>query len=212
VPNDESAEALCNNSVRKAAEIAAHETSRPSISYSEELHESSQVFLDLWLPSKTLKSQVPWICVHNPQSAESEDSDLDTLSSAWDKICAEGKPTLAEVDNLAENFNVLTGKWLVFVSSDEVDNLWERIAKSTLAGTLGDSAKVSPRGEEDFEFKHVICVNNADYRSMDEVNRVRDELRRLGVTSRIPYKPDIYMHCRIFSDNIWGIRASRHYF
>jgi Domain of unknown function (DUF1917) len=213
VPNDDSTEALCNNSDRKAAEIAAHETSRPSISYSEELHESSQVFLDLWLPSKTMKSQVPWICVHNPQLAESEDpqADLDTLSSAWKKICAEGRSTLGEVDNLAEHFHVLTGKWLVFLSSDEVDNLWERIVNSTLAGTLGISASVSTRDErEDLPSTHVICVYNADYTSVAEVNRVRDELRRLGVTERIAYKPDIYTHCRIYPYNGWGIRASRY--
>jgi Domain of unknown function (DUF1917) len=135
--------------------------------------------------------------------------DLDSLSSAWDKICAEGKPTLAEVDNLAEQFNVLSGKWLVFVSSDEVDSLWGRIVKATLAGTLGTSAKVSPRDEENF--RHVICVYNADYRSMAEVNRVRDGLRRLGVKKRIGYKPDIYTHCRIYLDNSWNIPPSRYY-
>ena len=126
-------------------------------------------------------------------------------------MCAEGQSTLAEVDKLAEQFNVVSGNWLVFISSDEVDNLWERIAKSTLSGTLGNSAKVSTRSEEDPDSKHVICVNNADYRSIDEVNRVRDELRRLGVTQRIAYKPDIYIHCRIYPKNSWGIRASRYY-
>jgi hypothetical protein len=97
VPNEDSTEALCNNSDRKnSAEIAAHKRSRPSITYSEKLHESSQVFLDLWLPSKTLKSQVPWICVYNRRSAEfeNESPDINGLSSAWDKICAEGRPTL----------------------------------------------------------------------------------------------------------------------
>jgi hypothetical protein len=73
----------------------------------------------------------------------------------------------------------------VFVSSDEVDNLWGRIVKSTLAGTLGISAKVSTRDEEDARSRHVICVYNlnADYRSMADVNRVRDHdgLPRLGV-------------------------------
>jgi hypothetical protein len=45
----------CNYSDRRAAEILAHEMSYPC-TYSEELHESSQVFLDLGLPSKTLKT------------------------------------------------------------------------------------------------------------------------------------------------------------
>ena len=212
-PNDDSTEVLCNESDRKAAEIAAREAGLPWISYSEELHKSSQVFLESWPPSKTPSTQVAWICVRNPRSANSDDkSPLDrvALSSAWDKICAEGLCTLSEVDKLAEQFNVLSGKWLVFVSSDKVDNIWGRIVKSTLAGTIGTSAKVSPRDEEEPSSKHVICVYNGDYRSMEEVNRVRDALRRLGVKERIAYKPDIYTHCRIYQGNSWGITPSRY--
>jgi Domain of unknown function (DUF1917) len=214
VPNDDSTEALCNNSDRKPAEIAAHDTSHSSISHSEKLHESSQVIYDSRLPSKTLKHQVRWIYVHNPRSlaeSKNESPDLDALSSAWDAICVEGQSTLEEIDNLAQTYNVLTGKWLVFVSSDEVDNLWERIVKSTLAGELGISAKVSTRDQEDLPSTHVINVYNADYRSMEEVDRIRDRLRRLGVKERIGYKPDIYTHCRIYLDNSWGIPPSRYH-
>jgi len=215
-PNDDSTEALFSNSDRKAAEIAACERSLPWISYSEKIHESSQAFLELWLPSKTLSNQVAWICVRNHRSTklepEDKSRDLNALSSAWDKICAERLASLSEVDKLANQFNVLSGKWPVFVTSDKVDNLWGRIVKSTLAGTLGTSAKVSPRDEgEDPAYRHVICVYNSDYRSMAEVNRIRDGLRRLGVKERIAYKPDIYTHCRIYLDNSWGIPPSRYH-
>jgi Domain of unknown function (DUF1917) len=211
VPKDDSTEALGNNLDEKAAEIAAHESNRSLISYLEEVHETSQVINDPRLPSKTLNHQSSWIYVFNPRSTESEDEspDLNALPYAWHAICLEGRSTLAEVDNLAEHFNVLTGKWLVYVSSDKVDNLWGRIVQSTLAGTLGISAKVSTRNEE--ESRHVICVYNADYRSMADVNRVRDGLRRLGVTNRIGYKPDIYTHCRIYHKNRWGIPPCRYY-
>jgi hypothetical protein len=64
----------------------------------------------------------------------------------------------------------------VFVSSDKVDNLWGEIVKSTLAGTLGISAKVSTRDENYRAYKQVIYPYNADYRSMVEVNRVRDDI------------------------------------
>ena len=193
--------------------MAVREAGLPWISYSEKLHKSSQVFLNSWLPSKTLSTQVAWICVNNPRSAKFEDKslDLDALSSAWDNICTEGLSTLSEVDKLAKQFNVLSGKWLVFVSSDKVDNLWGRIVKSTLAGTIGHSAKVSPCNKDDPASGHVICVYNADYRSIAEVNRVRDGLRRLGVRERIGYKPDIYTHCRIYSGNSWGIPPSRYH-
>jgi hypothetical protein len=197
----------------KAGEMAAYNMGLPWISYSEEFHQSSQAFLDTWLPSKTLNTQVAWICVHNRRSAKSEDKsphpDLDALSFAWDKICAEGLPTISDVDKLAKEFNLLSGKWLVFVSSDKVDNIWGRIVKSTLAGTIGNSAKVSPRKEKDPASNHVICVYNDDYSSMAEVNRVRDGLRQLGVEARIGYKPDIYTFCGIYFGNSWRIPAAR---
>jgi hypothetical protein len=91
-----------------------------------------------------------------------------------------GHPTLSELDRLAEDFKVLAGKWLVFVSSDKFDNLWGEIVKSTLAGTLGISAKISTRDENDRAYKHVIYAYNADYRSMVEVNRVRDDIYMWG--------------------------------
>jgi hypothetical protein len=53
--------------------------------------------------------------------------------------------------------------------------------------------------------KHVICVYNTDYRSTTEVNRIRGELRQLGVKWDISYKPDIYTHCGIRKGNSWGI-------
>ena len=186
----------------------AHEAGTLLISYSEEVHKSSQVFLDSWLPSKTLHTQVAWLSVHNPRSAKSEDksSFQHSLSSEWSKICAEGRSTLSEVDKLAEQFDILSGKWLVFVSPDEVDNLWGQIVESTLAGTIGSSATVSTRKEG--HPRHLICVSNADYRSVEEVNRVRDELRQLGVIKRIAYKPDIYTYCGIYNGNSWGIPPS----
>ena len=93
----------------------------------------------------------------------------------------------------------------MFISSDEVDNLWGRVVKSTLAGTLGISAKVSTRDEKDLDFRHVICVYNADYRSMAEVNRVRDGLRRLGVKEI----NQTFIH--IIASYIWTIAGVFHH-
>ena len=70
--------------------------------------------------------------------------------------------------------------------------------------------KVSTRSEEDPDSKHVICVNNADYRSIDEVNRVRDELRRLGVTQRIAYINQTFISIVAYIRRIageFGLRA-----
>jgi len=85
------------------------------------------------------------------------------------------------------------GKWLVFVSRKDVDEVWEKIRAATEAGRLGISAKVStakPNPLSTNPEKHVICVYTPDWTDEADVMRVREELRRLGITGKIPYKSD----------------------
>ena len=83
---------------------------------------------------------------------------------------------------------------------------------STLAGVLGNSAKVHFRSDLKNNTPGVynIYIHNADYRFAPEVSRVRDRLRRLGINERITYKPDIYTHFRISTGNFWGIPPARY--
>ena len=210
-------DSMANKSHSKvaAANNADYRWLYPSVagSFSEELYEGQKSF-DSSLPSKTMRSEARWISAHNPESINRQSVNIEDpeiggdVSCTWDVICAKGQPTLLDIDKLAEQFNILSGKWLMFLSPEKVDNLWERIAESTRAGTMGDSARVSTREEGDPV--HVICVYNSDYRSEKEVMRIRDELRRLGVKARISYKPEIYTCCGIYVHNQWGIPASRY--
>ncbi len=85
-----------------------------------------------------------------------------------------------------------SGKWLVFVHLDKVDEVWAYIKKATEEGRLGDSAKTSTaqpsiHGNSD---EKVICVYTYDWQDKTDVMRIRGELRSLGVTKKIPYKSD----------------------
>lgn len=85
------------------------------------------------------------------------------------------------------------GKWLIFVSRSRVDGLWETIRRATERGRLGHAAKVStalPEPTARDPKKHVIAVYTVDENDAADVRRVRDVLRGLGVTWRIPYKSD----------------------
>jgi hypothetical protein len=86
-----------------------------------------------------------------------------------------------------------SGKWLVFVRMEEVDGVWAKIRKAVEDGNLGDEAKVAtakPTPYSQDDSRRVICVYTYDYEDIDDVRRIRAELRRLGVTDRIPYKSD----------------------
>ena len=121
-----STEALRNKSDRHTKRVVHR-----SASYAEELYEFSKVTNNSRLPSKTLKfPEVSSISVCTRPSI----SGIEEVS--WSRYpfyrlnCLDHEYSLAQIDNLAKHFNVLTGKWwFLVVSSDEVDKLWERIAK-----------------------------------------------------------------------------------
>ncbi|MFX0210139.1 MAG: putative phosphothreonine lyase domain-containing protein [Candidatus Hodarchaeota archaeon] len=100
------------------------------------------------------------------------------------------------IDKLAVKSGIRVGKWLVYKERSDIDRFWEIIAKATINGILGNSAKVSTKqlGSD----RHVICIYTDDYLDLDDVNRVRDELDTLGFTERLCYKPDIYTYLGIY--------------
>ncbi len=85
------------------------------------------------------------------------------------------------------------GKWLIFVPTESVDEVWEKIKLAVERGELGESAKVStarPNPNAADTSKHVICVYTYDSDDAADVRRIRAVLRGLGVRHRIPYKTD----------------------
>jgi hypothetical protein len=85
------------------------------------------------------------------------------------------------------------GKWLIFVSRSRIDGLWETVRRAVEAGRLGHAAKVStalPDPLSPDPKKHVIWVYTGNEDDPVDVRRVRDALRQLGVSWKIPYKSD----------------------
>ncbi|MEK7068784.1 MAG: putative phosphothreonine lyase domain-containing protein, partial [Patescibacteria group bacterium] len=79
-------------------------------------------------------------------------------------------------------------KWLVFVNDHSLPGVWNKIKTALEEGKLGDLAKTSAKrsGSE----RKVICVYTYDWTDREDVKRVREELRRIGITRKIPYKAD----------------------
>ncbi|MEO5536024.1 MAG: putative phosphothreonine lyase domain-containing protein [Pseudolysinimonas sp.] len=85
------------------------------------------------------------------------------------------------------------GKWLVYVSREHVDALWERISAEVAEGRLGVSAKVStgpgsPLAHDDGSY--VVIVYCADWRDLAQVRTALASLRELGVVQRLSFKRD----------------------
>ncbi|KAF1320451.1 hypothetical protein FI667_g12316, partial [Globisporangium splendens] len=173
-------------------------------------------FLAAYPPSRVSQSRVQWIYVASahPQHVRSQQQsaqrrDPHGLQCAWRDLCEriDLQPSAAHIHAFAQRFHVLSGKWMVFCRRQEVDDMWRRVAEAVVSGALGISAKVSPAAP-DAQRTHLICVYVNDYTNREDVFRVRETLRRMGVTKRLSFKADAYTHLRIYHGNEWGIHES----
>ena len=85
------------------------------------------------------------------------------------------------------------GKWLIFVPLSQIDEVWAKVKLATEEGRLGSSAKVAtarPNPNATNPDTKVICVYTYDWTDEEDVKRIRQELRQLRITWKIPYKAD----------------------
>lgn len=85
------------------------------------------------------------------------------------------------------------GKWLLFIPATRVDAVWRTIRSETILGTLGVGAKVATAMKSPLSTSQrvkLICVYTFNAADLDDVRRVRQRLRELGFSKKIPYKTD----------------------
>ena len=174
---------------------------------------SQLLSLQQWLgrhpPSRVARSQgVGWIAV----KLRDKGRKVVEAKVAWEERGAGG--SMAVVDGLAQEFQVLGGKWMCHLPTDRVDAVWSRVAVTLLSGGLGSPVymvKVSPLEDvnlEQADGEHVLIVYNTDYRDTEQVMRVENLLRSAGVTSALNYKPDVFSALGIYRNNRWGLRPT----
>lgn len=64
------------------------------------------------------------------------------------KLIAERKVLEESIYAAAKERNCTVGKWMLFPTSEYVDDVWEKVAIGTGEGNLGTAAKVSTDGEK----------------------------------------------------------------
>lgn len=86
-----------------------------------------------------------------------------------------------------------SGKWLVFVYLADVDRYWGIISHAVKSGRLGSSAKVATAAPSPLSTNprvRLICVYTDDWHDKDDVRRVLQCLRELGISWPLSYKTD----------------------
>jgi superfamily II DNA or RNA helicase len=104
------------------------------------------------------------------------------------------------------------GKWMLFIKTAEIDEWWAKIKAATESGLLGSSAKVAtmkPNPNTAANDTRLICVYTHDLDDDRDCLRVRQALRDLGVTWKIPYKTDADTYAGKYAKN--GVRVSKRF-
>lgn len=187
----------------------------------------------------------PWIWVANPHRSSQPDrkgTDINELTRRGSELLQESRQTRQrlQIENraaghaavtramnqeaeslklriaeLAERTNVLTGKWMLFPSLQDVDRVWRIVAQAVIDNRLGPSAKVAT--DNGTGAARLICVYTKDFRDTDDILRVLKELIVMDLvegssTRGIYYKSDAYTYLDIYGPTAseFGLQASLH--
>ena len=94
------------------------------------------------------------------------------------------------------------GKWLIFVGSHNLSRIWNKIKIAVEEGRLGGLAKASRHGSRvQSSVNGVICVYTYDWNDHQDVERIREELRKIGIIRKISYKTDEDTERGVYSVN-----------
>lgn len=91
--------------------------------------------------------------------------------------------------------------------SEVADIWWAKVVEGTIIDRLGSAAKIATSAAP------VICIYTKDFRDVDDIRRVLEELVAIGLVRPgrvIAYKPDTYTYLDIYKANaeMYGLRAS----
>ncbi|KAG7442344.1 uncharacterized protein BT62DRAFT_922752 [Guyanagaster necrorhizus] len=168
-------------------------------------------FCSRWPPHRTPMTYCNWISVNRDTvSKATQDDRIKALKSDFQALLEHGNNfvTVDSLDQIACQNHVVSGKWLLFSDSTALGELWENVVRLVCLTRRKGCVKVSPNKGYD---RYVICVYVDDYTDLDDVNDLRDSLRKIGVTWPIGFKMDAYTHLGIYGGNPWQMRPNRYW-
>ncbi|OJJ48631.1 hypothetical protein ASPZODRAFT_14758 [Penicilliopsis zonata CBS 506.65] len=187
--------------------------------------------------AKITTSSDPWIRIFHPDRSTDEIGDIPMFvregthllrGYVQDKTATRSTPNPAkkaaltrrlesDLFALARETGVVSGKWMLFVSREEIRSVWRAVAQATGAGELGVAAKVARDdlnqcGNHD---SRLVAVYTRDFEDRRDVARVLGGLKEMGVMGgkgerrrTIYYKCDAWTYLEIKANNPYGLKAS----
>ena len=177
-------------------------------------------FLENYPPSELSDIDCAWIAVDNTNpsspglasklvswepSEEYENAlnHVEEVISTKKRVSAAIKNACVEqILNVAQEKGFTVGKWMVWISRENVDCWWSTIARATVEGTLGCSAKIAPASHLK-DTSALCCIYCKDFKDKTDLKRVLVALLGLGFPVTAGFKPDVFTHLGIDKFNMW---------
>ncbi|KAJ3979632.1 translation initiation factor eIF 4e-like domain-containing protein [Lentinula detonsa] len=165
-------------------------------------------------PGNLVPPDCQWIAINRGRSYDPRPQRINELNAAFKTLSRshlrDGNITLtvSVLDQLACQYNVKSGKWMIFADLDTVDSVWADVVRLVCLHRRRGLAKVSANREAT---DRVICVYVDDFTDVKEVKKLRQDLRMIGVERKIAFKMDAYTHMGIYQGNVWEISPTRYY-
>lgn len=93
-----------------------------------------------------------------------------------------------------------SGKWCIVRDAASVDALWAKIREAVVSGALPAAMVSSPAVARQFGGTYLICVFTPEWNDRNDVRRVRQLLREMGVVEELGYKRDV--------ETVYGIQGT----
>eukprot|EP00754_Rhynchopus_humris_P036857 Rhum_TRINITY_DN18942_c0_g1::Rhum_TRINITY_DN18942_c0_g1_i1::g.168745::m.168745 len=185
--------------------------------------ESVAEFVNRLPPSRTSYEMTPFICAHHEHEPWDPPPIAPKLQLEFDKKVSKEvlekdalrDPHRIDMESIIPLFSKHKydlGKWTFLVERDDVDQIWHDVCQ-TLYGPTGlgcGIAKVSPAHPE--SDSHVICIYTLNFLMTYDVKRVAEQIRALGITQNLKYKPEAATQLDLYCENErWGPRPTTVY-
>ncbi len=193
---------------------------------------SDDVTLDDWMefikPSLLSTNDCAWIQVESSDEKYKTDAKSSACSDSnpeWSFSSKEYQPALDKISQLVNSGNRVpssaknecvqslvetakkqrctVGKWILFVPPTQADETWDKVARATISGQLGSSAKIAPAKNKYDDV--VCCIYVEDFSCRHDVQRVLKGLFDLGFKVKSGFKPDFYTYLGIYAKNKWRL-------
>ena len=125
----------------------------------------------------------------------------------------------ASLKVLALKFNLVTGKWMMWVPWKEADRVWRKLVQGLLDGKFGedlgvlfikvhDRDKNSPHNKYNSTSCAAVSIETDDWTSEDKTMKVAKVIRSLGITQGLGYKLHLYSQLKILRTNPYNLKPT----